>query len=265
MSDDQPITRRKLLAATGTLAATSLAGCSEANTGENNEDVQQNTTGRKVIRLPQEYDLELFDTISITGEQAHFTWYANILLYSDPAVSEKVKEYTLGQFDQEPMRLVGTIFIGIDGFGSGIAADFADALNVIEPKIEEEFRKELENFGVENVSQTGSGSFDGELILPEFTIDSFETPGETEEITFTPEPVEIDAGYDLDKTDDTFKGGLYIQPENYSTELDTISISSKVGEGIDVDPTLNLPFDKYFTLTAEELQEVVEETEPETV
>jgi hypothetical protein len=259
MSDE--LNRRKyasrLLAVSSGVA---LAGC-----GSSSEDttIPEETT-EKYIVLPENDGLDQYDQITEGGEIATINWSGNILLYEDTNVVDEINQLTLGSFSQSPARVVGTIYIEIDGLGSSLVDK-----EKVEDEIAEIFQQELESFGINRITETTSDAsreYAGRIQLDEFTVPSSELPG-TEPLTIDPDPINITAGFDVYPTESNnkFKGHLWISPEAYRMELPPLSITGELNEGIDAYPQLSLNFGKYSSIKRSELAEQVKNASPKTL
>lgn len=258
------ISRRNVLLSSGSIAlTTSLAGCGSTSTdGTTNVD---SSPSDRLQEIPIEQDtLERYDLRTITGSQATVSYWANILLYSDTKTEQKIKELTLNEFTQSPARILGTIYVQLEGFGSGFVVN--QFQGEITNQIANQFEPQLDSFGVQNVTEVQESDYSkeyrGEIDLGTFTLPKDELPIDTE-VTIDGGTITIEAGFDIWDSDGAIIGFMWVEPVGeYSNDIDPISVSGELGEGVDVDPQLTLDFAEYQSVSRKDFEEATRNANP---
>lgn len=256
MTKRETISRRKVLASSVAVSTVSLSGCGgDAPTGSRN-------TGKWIPVKNSE--LKPYMTESVTGSRGPVNYTANILLYEDIQMKQKLRSLTLGQFSSES-RILGSIYIQFSGFGSGIASQLQ---NKIESQIDSELKNTLSDFGVMNLSEIEdteySREYEGEIEIGTITVPSQNLPEGTEEISFEPDPVTVSVGFDLlQRKDSNIPGIIWIEPKKeYSQSVPDISLTGTESDGLNISPYFELTFEEYKSLSLVELEQQISQNKP---
>jgi hypothetical protein len=226
--DSQRVTRRDVLATTSALAVASLAGC-VALGDYTNEDIK---TGAR-LWLPLDHpSLEEYDTKTIDGRIATVSYRTNIILYSDTTLEETLTERTDENFTKSPTRILGTIYIQTDGFGSSLADR---ATSQLRDRLDTAIRQEMESYGVENISRESTEEPEYKYVATIPVQHLINNDGLDDTQLDSLGEVRMHCGLEItpEQNSNNFRGFLWIQPTG-TYEVLRVRTSDGSGDVLDV-------------------------------